>query len=774
MPKDLKDFPRPVGDNGRGLVGSASTGWSGGKEGYDFWISELEAMRVKWFKVLDDHGDSLMLCTKLLEAGILPIVRIIRKDPPPNDSPEPNPGHINSTEEEVIRRLIGVGVRYFETNNEPNLATEWKNEAMPGDNIETAKLVALNWLFDARFILAAGGYPGLPAISAGGNMDLMGALVALGRQDILLEGCWIALHNYCQNRPLDFPDDPVNRIGQPITPEQYDQNVYTNWAWWRTSLKRADSAEEVNSLRTAGKSPTPTIQQDHACFREFEYYNALAMKYLGRSIPIISTEGGYLIGHRVDARYPAITPDSHRDLTVALFDYMQRQAPDYYFAAMPSQLVESEDMENAAWYSSFWKRALAKGSNGAGTSTVPVPGASLGDRLPVIDAVKGMLNLPRRMPGMQPAPPVQAPASTQTHKATPLKYVVMQGDTLPKIAKQFGTTWKEISALNQLATQEYIHPGQTLLIPRPPDAAPTVTSMPPDETVTSPSARAGLSVLFPDSDAETTTGQPSAPKSTQPPAPVRPTEPSEPITPPTPPKFETPKPAAPPPPAPLPASEPVSPAVPPPPPPVYEPPKPSAWVEIPAPAAPPSPPSFDAPTPTPPPSPVSEAPMPATPAPAEPSPTPQPGLAPPPKYPDLNAAPIELEWDWRLDALGVVVHPANVAPGQEYWRLVRAVYQSPDEAGGNHHIYYTVLDENQQAVPNQHVWQGWSDDKTDASTDEKGETSIPLWASYAPDRGEYGPYFARVDDLPSDGVVGMGLPLKRHVNFLLTWQRTMK
>jgi LysM repeat protein len=748
MPKDLKDFPRPPSDNGRGLVGSASTGWSGGKEGYDFWIGELEVLGVKWVKVLDDHGDSLSLCTKLLEAGIFPIVRIIRRDPPPNDSPEPNPGHINATEEEVIRRLIAAGVRYFETNNEPNLATEWKNEAMPGDNVETAKLVALNWLFDARFILAAGGYPGLPAISVGGSMDLMGALVALGRQDILLEGCWIALHNYCQNRPLDFPDDSINRIGQTMTAEQYDQNVYTQWAWWRASLKRADSINEVNALRAAGKSPTQTIQQDHACFREFEYYNSLAMKYLGRSIPIISTEGGYIVGHREDARYPAITPDSQRDLTVALFDYMQRQAPDYYFAAMPSQLVESEDMESAAWYSSFWKRVLAKGSDGmSGISTIPVPGAALGDRLPVIDAVKAMPNLARRMPGMQPAPPSQAPVTAPAHKTAPLKYVVMEGDTLPKIAKQFGTTWKDVATLNQLSMLDSIEPGQTLLIPRPADVAQVSASM-PSEAVAPPSARPGLSVLFPDSEEETTAEPLSAPTPIQPPLPFTPVEASEPIVPPPPPTFEPPLPAAPVeapqsfvPPTPPSAFQPAEPESAPPPPPVFESPKP------------PQPAAFEPPTAVAPPS--------------------KPVLAPPPKFPDLATAPLELEWDWRLDALGVMVQLASVARGQEYWKLVQAVYQSPDEAGGNHHIYYTVLDESRQPLPNQRVWQGWSDDKTDASTDEKGETNIPLWASYAPDRGEYGPYYAWVDGLPSDGVVGMGLPLKRHVNFLLTWQRTV-
>ncbi len=145
-----------------------------------------------------------------------------------------------------------------------------------------------------------------------------------------------------------------------------------------------------------------------------------------------------------------------------------------------------------------------------------------------------------------------------------------------------------------------------------------------------------------------------------------------------------------------------------------------------------------------------------------------------PKLPDLSIEPLELEWDWRLDALGVVVEPADVTLGQEYWKLVRAVYQAPDESGGNHHIYYTVLDEHGQPLANQKVWQGWPNDKIDAATDGQGKTDIPLWTSYAPDRGEYGSYSAWVDGLPSDRVIGMGLPLKRHVSFLLTWQRTFR
>jgi hypothetical protein len=49
-----------------------------------------------------------------------------------------------------------------------------------------------------------------------------------------------------------------------------------------------------------------------------------------------------------------------------------------------------------------------------------------------------------------------------------------------------------------------------------------------------------------------------------------------------------------------------------------------------------------------------------------------------------------------------------------------------------------------------------------------------MWASFAPDRGEQGPYSAWVDGAPSDRVSGLGLPLKHHVNFRLTWKKSVK
>ena len=243
MPLSLSDFKRPPQDNGRGIHGSAATGWTGGDQGLDYWIEELQALGIKWFKVLDDNGDSLPLCQKLVAAGIFPVVRLIRHDQPPNDSPEPNPGHLDIKEEQRIKKLVDAGALYFETNNEPNLGAEWKNNAIPANAEEAAKLVALNWLFDARMILDAGGYPGLAAISVGNNMDLIGALVSLGLQSILLDGCWIAVHNYCLNHPLDYPEDQTNQLVAPVAPGDYEHGPLNKWVWWDMAQGRQQSLD---------------------------------------------------------------------------------------------------------------------------------------------------------------------------------------------------------------------------------------------------------------------------------------------------------------------------------------------------------------------------------------------------------------------------------------------------------------------------------------------------------------------------------------------------
>ncbi|HEY6040617.1 MAG TPA: LysM peptidoglycan-binding domain-containing protein [Anaerolineae bacterium] len=450
----LSDFKRPPGDNGRALQAPPEPNWNGGQQGLDYWLSELVALNVKWLHILDDGGDSLPLCERLLAQDIFPIVRILRRDPAPNEHSAPNPGHLNAREEESVRRLIAAGVLYFETNDEPDLASAWKQHLKPEPEDYAADIVILNWLFDARFILDAGGYPALPAVSSGGNFDLLGALAKTGHLDILPEGCWLSVHNFAQNRPFAFPQDDVNQTGTPLDASEYEQAELTNWVWYNDRAKRTDSRAAISARREKGKRPGQKLSDDHACLREFEYYHTRVSELLGSALPILSTAGGYSVGNRDDLRYPRISPTIHAALTVSLFDYIQTRAPEYYFCAMGGRLSDAGDDPNA-WYGDYWSKQL---------STPSAP-------LPVVSAVKQMPVRAGR--GVHLEASVESPASPLPSFPIPdtmpfeVAYVVKEGETLADIANRFGVTDYALARFNRISEMNAPLTGKKLIIPSP-------------------------------------------------------------------------------------------------------------------------------------------------------------------------------------------------------------------------------------------------------------------------------------------------------------------
>lgn len=142
------------------------------------------------------------------------------------------------------------------------------------------------------------------------------------------------------------------------------------------------------------------------------------------------------------------------------------------------------------------------------------------------------------------------------------------------------------------------------------------------------------------------------------------------------------------------------------------------------------------------------------------------------------------EWDSRVgptgDPLlqGIGVTDAAVSRGQSYWRLIRMKFEAAGQESGNDHtIYITLLDEQGNRVEDKVVEVSW---------DESGAVETQrLSISDQKPKGDYcdcnynwpmygGGYRVRVDDaLPSDKAYGMIMPMKRHVNYRLTFQRVM-
>ncbi len=144
---------------------------------------------------------------------------------------------------------------------------------------------------------------------------------------------------------------------------------------------------------------------------------------------------------------------------------------------------------------------------------------------------------------------------------------------------------------------------------------------------------------------------------------------------------------------------------------------------------------------------------------------------PPPPRPQPKATPTPaLEWDSRLNDLGVWVSRAQSQPGQPVYRLIKAIYEDETQSHGLHHIYVDVLDEKGQRILGQPVTQSWPSGQAVGYTENKPSPEYPL---NFPMYGAQGPdsYNIYVTNAPSDVVHGLGLPASKTVNYRLTFQR---
>jgi hypothetical protein len=125
-------------------------------------------------------------------------------------------------------------------------------------------------------------------------------------------------------------------------------------------------------------------------------------------------------------------------------------------------------------------------------------------------------------------------------------------------------------------------------------------------------------------------------------------------------------------------------------------------------------------------------------------------------------------WDTRLDPLGINVTPAQPAAGKPTFRLVAARYQDETQSNNLHHIYVEVMDQGGRRMVGQRVVLAWDDGQAVMVTEDK---PAPEYAANVPMYNYLGKYRVFVDGGASDVVNGLGLPGKRHVCYLLTFQK---
>ncbi len=381
----LRDYPRPPDDNGIGMH------WSGGHPGApgadelrSHWLPELRRMGVKWVKFLHDGG--LEFADLLLQTGIMPVVRLYRFQPNATDLARATLGQ---REIDALKQYVALGVRYFEFNNEPDVASEWVGGQKPPDAIDYVARAAIR---DMKTILDAGGYPAVPATAIGAQWDLIGKIIDMGGRPLFDQPVWIALHNYDLNHPLDYPFDAVNQQGTEITPEEYDRLGMDAWQGRRWGQRTRDL---VNQQRRTGVNTGDGIDDDASCFRAYERIAGLCQQHLGRHLPILSTENGPIVGEDDDPRYPTTTPALHArkvaDIARIMMGASERfpAAPPYYFCTafwlMGNAVLRAQGWEAHAWYSPAWPDGRLPAVEALATLTKTARPLPLDDSEPIED-----------------------------------------------------------------------------------------------------------------------------------------------------------------------------------------------------------------------------------------------------------------------------------------------------------------------------------------------------------------------------------------------------
>ncbi|MEM7028259.1 MAG: hypothetical protein AAF629_01610 [Chloroflexota bacterium] len=363
----LGEYPRPPADNGRGVHWSPSQ-YQWGRQDWLKWQKHILDMGLKWIKVnVPPDYNAEAISKRLIDIEVMPVCRFIVK----------NPAKINSSIEASIGRLIDLGVRYFETNNEPDADVEWVGYRRP-DRWE--EKVVVNLIHDANRIQNMGGIPAFVAFNSGPNEPRNPIQILAqtkGGRDILKRGLWISLHNYGKGRPFNYPNDRIRMFGDPITDEEWTQQQQPNF-WDQAQVERevwrSLPRQHIDRERARQANPNGTIMTDITGFRAYEYWNQLLHNEGLDSLPIMMTEGGWETDDGIDDFYPQPTAMVASHLNLQMFQFMQGDidmeiykpdgsttsspVPDYLFALMPWHMGErsfgldtSGQWEQGAWFS---------------------------------------------------------------------------------------------------------------------------------------------------------------------------------------------------------------------------------------------------------------------------------------------------------------------------------------------------------------------------------------------------------------------------------------
>ncbi len=302
--------------------------------------NRIFSQKFGWMKLVALGSDYVSLCPTLLANNVTPIIRIYR----PTHSGVP----IDAEMRKNFQEYLSAGAKWFEIYNEPNLGIEWPS-GVNFDPFNTSGVIAPicnNWLDWAEFIIENGGYPGfIPLTEAGGggwentiNWINQLSLYMFDNHynrfsQVLANGFWIPTHPYILNHFYQEIPGQGELSARPPETQNYAEGG------WHFEYPYDPISQAGDPGRTVwGGTPLSPTGDVHGVIGSGVAWIERLRELFGiGAVPVVGTEGGLWPLpkqgqiQQMDTRYPGFSWESHAHATVAMFDWISREAPPWFW-----------------------------------------------------------------------------------------------------------------------------------------------------------------------------------------------------------------------------------------------------------------------------------------------------------------------------------------------------------------------------------------------------------------------------------------------------------
>jgi hypothetical protein len=293
--------------------------------------------QMGWVKLVAAGYEFVDDAAQLISMGMTPVVRLYVE----RWGARPFTAELQG----ITRAFLAAGVKWFEFYNEPNLGIEWPEGVDPTWE-DTGGIIAPlveNWLVFAEYVASYGGYPGTislaesdaPRYAAVRWMDALLNYKAQYHQarfrNLLDNGVFCATHPYILNH--FYQQMPGGGPTSARPPEL--QNAREGGWHFEYPYDPISQANDPGRTVYGGTPRTPYGDPVGLIAMGRMFNERCAVLFGSQAVPVLGTEGG-IWGFRdqvyqQDTRFPPYNEISQAEATVAMFEWIAREAPPWFF-----------------------------------------------------------------------------------------------------------------------------------------------------------------------------------------------------------------------------------------------------------------------------------------------------------------------------------------------------------------------------------------------------------------------------------------------------------